>query len=464
MSIVQRFVLGLVAGCLVFPASRAQAPGETLRPLDGPALERKVLRQADPAANAKAREQALGPVRLSRDVQALLARVCKGSARCLQEGPGDWLVADLLRQPTLNDGVDRRLAAKVAATADPYQRLELLVPWAMRRVAERESRGRASRETFTRAVGEQLLTEYRSGIWSTLPDTAWALAEATPTPGALAERITITHFAAEVLDSSPSQPTYQLGLQRALDDGPATHYRLWCDGCGSFSEDGYWRPDAEWPSMVIATGAVSFDVCMEVRAEPVFQNFANTDIACAHIGPPPVESPEPEPDENLSAASNPVQRCFGAIGNHCGAADGFDFGFCLREHPFTEPDVATCYINAGSWEHDECCIAKRVGGPAPAAEQGSCSPNQAALRNEPWVCSAEFNKAVAHFTLGFTWVRQVDASIENTSGQVDFAAYCAPTGSILATGDADTYCCSRASQPYVQHLGDAVLDARRVCL
>ncbi len=85
------------------------------------------------------------------------------------------------------------------------------------------------------------------------------------------------------------------------------------------------------------------------------------------------------------------------------------------------------------------------------------------ILGQPYVCQSEFNTAVAHIALGFTWTREVDATIENTTGVVDFLSYCAPTGSIVQFDGVERYCCSRSGQPWVQHAGDLV-GLRWICL
>ena len=72
-----------------------------------------------------------------------------------------------------------------------------------------------------------------------------------------------------------------------------------------------------------------------------------------------------ESDFRGNACQTMSLRCYGAIGDNCGAADGFNFGLCAGNR---------CMINAGSWEHDECCVAYRKNGPAPTSQQGSCTP------------------------------------------------------------------------------------------
>ncbi|MDZ7589668.1 MAG: hypothetical protein U5L05_03050 [Rubrivivax sp.] len=144
-------------------------------------------------------------------------------------------------------------------------------------------------------------------------------------------------------------------------------------------------------------------------------------------------------DHSGSFCETVCQRCYGAIGNNCGVADGFNFGLCVGN---------LCMINAGSWTHDECCIAQRRNGPAPQSQQGSCSP--APFGPPPHVCQAEFNKAAAHAAdPGLTWTRTVNTSAQRcttTTMSVDHSAMCNPSGGTLSCGD-QRMCCSRSARP-----------------
>jgi hypothetical protein len=146
------------------------------------------------------------------------------------------------------------------------------------------------------------------------------------------------------------------------------------------------------------------------------------------------------PDFSGNACQTICQRCYGAIGNNCGAAEGFNFGLCVGNR---------CSINAGSWAHDECCVERRVNGPAPASQQGSCSPPISGAP-PPHVCQNEFNKAVLHAaTPGLTWVRTVNTAAQRcttTTMTVDHSAMCNQSGGTLLCSDKHL-CCSRNAQP-----------------
>jgi hypothetical protein len=153
-----------------------------------------------------------------------------------------------------------------------------------------------------------------------------------------------------------------------------------------------------------------------------------------------------DPDYRGDACETVCQRCYGAIGNNCGTADGFNFGFC---GPDLDGDGRiTCNINVGSWTHDQCCILTRVNGPSP--EQGSCGGPF------PEICQAEWDLAVAHLSVpGLTWTREdVDPNFEqciaggNTTLGVDHDRMCNPSGGTLLC-EHERYCCSRSATPLV---------------
>lgn len=174
-----------------------------------------------------------------------------------------------------------------------------------------------------------------------------------------------------------------------------------------------------------------------------------------------------DPDYSGPGCEVVSQRCYGAIGNHCGAMDGFD-----PSDPFLHAGLCSggyCLINAGSWRHDECCIRHRVNGPN--AQQGSCSPVQPGPY-APDYCIDLFNMAVvhagndmAHTVVGMalpvapiaalkptwlSWVRKVDPSKKmSTSGDelvVDHAAMCNPRGGTLLCVD-QAFCCAGSGTP-----------------
>jgi hypothetical protein len=143
------------------------------------------------------------------------------------------------------------------------------------------------------------------------------------------------------------------------------------------------------------------------------------------------------------SAANPIgerigmlsgHRCLGAAGMNCGDMDG-EAGSCIKE-------TGTCLVNAGSWRHDECCVANPEGGMCdnnPAEFVGQVLPGGAQ------VCQGDFNTAVDRVRTPLTWMRRVDFAARNTSGRVDHAAYCAPGGTLMPRGE-EGYCCSHTSR------------------
>jgi hypothetical protein len=119
--------------------------------------------------------------------------------------------------------------------------------------------------------------------------------------------------------------------------------------------------------------------------------------------------------------------CFGALGMECGEPQG------------NMPSVALCsggrcFINGGSWDHDECCVANPQG---MACRLGPVD----SLTGHDGNCVTAWNKAVRLASRGLFWERQVDFSRQNRTGQVEFALYCAPANALLPPEDA-AKCCS----------------------
>jgi hypothetical protein len=145
---------------------------------------------------------------------------------------------------------------------------------------------------------------------------------------------------------------------------------------------------------------------------------------------------ERDPIGGAPAVLQRPERCFGALGNQCGQLE-LNQGVGL---PTSALCVAgACSINAGSWEHDECCVANPRGlmcALNPVDHDGSCV--------DAW------NKALLRLFEGFVWSRQVDFSRVNATGRVEFARYCAQEGALVHAGDPNR-CCSRRfrAQPSV---------------
>ncbi len=133
--------------------------------------------------------------------------------------------------------------------------------------------------------------------------------------------------------------------------------------------------------------------------------------------------------------------CFGAIGAHCG-------GIPIPGTPQGEYwgcSGNNCVINAGSWEHDECCFRNdRVG-------------TMCGVISGP-ACNAEWSKAVHRTLHRLSWKRRVDSCKSSergpAPGRVIHAEYCAPAGTIVAREDAARCCGGRARAFNFQDAGD----------
>ena len=138
-----------------------------------------------------------------------------------------------------------------------------------------------------------------------------------------------------------------------------------------------------------------------------------------------------------------VDFCFGGLGQRCGPMkEGLSTPLALCAN-------GTCFINAGSWIHDECCWRFPNG---MACTAGPTAPHDGH-------CTTEFAKAVLHLAAGYNWPRQVSFDERTLNGNVRFNAYCAPNGFIVHRDDINR-CCSRNGRP-VNVLTDAPLIARQ---
>ena len=125
----------------------------------------------------------------------------------------------------------------------------------------------------------------------------------------------------------------------------------------------------------------------------------------------------------------PAQHCFGAIGNQCGQSPipGIPLSaLCANGH---------CMINAGSWQHDECCWLHPRGTGCQVGSVGEITANDGN-------CAVSWNKAFDRLGRNLSWVRNnIDFNETNTSGTVVFFKYCSPTGSIVDRNDV-SFCCN----------------------
>ncbi len=139
------------------------------------------------------------------------------------------------------------------------------------------------------------------------------------------------------------------------------------------------------------------------------------------------------------AQSTQEQHCFGAIGMQCSRHPMLTAAplFCRN---------GKCPVNAGSWEHDECCWRNPNGVACvagPLDEIGRYT--RKATGGGETVCGPEWDKAVSHSIGQLNWWRDIDFLKANRSGRVVFNEYCAPAGTILKRADRK-YCCSRSQR------------------
>ena len=160
--------------------------------------------------------------------------------------------------------------------------------------------------------------------------------------------------------------------------------------------------------------------CPTTPAGPERRIGSGIPAAFARITPVPIPT---------SIVLNLGKRCFGALGADCGQPQGLIPQSALCSG-------GTCFINGGSWDHDECCF-RNIGGVA-------CNlphPGDGSVR-----CGALFAKAIRLATKGLMWSRHVDFNERNPTGIVNHAEYCAPANTLLPPEDA-AKCCSRATRP-----------------
>jgi hypothetical protein len=137
-------------------------------------------------------------------------------------------------------------------------------------------------------------------------------------------------------------------------------------------------------------------------------------------------NPLPTPIQLLNS-----QHCFGALGNQCG------------QPPISIPLTAlcangACFVNGGSWDHDECCFRNPQG---MACRKGPLD----ALTGHDGNCVTSWNKAVRLAQKGLNWQRSVDFNRVNSTGTVEFNLYCAPRNALVPPADAPK-CCSRLTR------------------
>jgi len=130
-------------------------------------------------------------------------------------------------------------------------------------------------------------------------------------------------------------------------------------------------------------------------------------------------------------------HCFGAVGINC-VGDSLVVLFPDIEHLLLQVGCSgnNCWVNAGSWAHDECCANTPSGrwcnGPNSATNNG---------------CVASWNRAVHRVRNRLGWQRSVNRCTVNNTRLVNFENYCAPAGTIVASNDSNR-CCGRASRSF----------------
>jgi hypothetical protein len=110
-----------------------------------------------------------------------------------------------------------------------------------------------------------------------------------------------------------------------------------------------------------------------------------------------------------------------------------------------------CFVNPGSWQHDECCFRN------PRGMACRAGPLDAVTGNDG-NCVVSWNKALRLTMKGLNWSRRVDFSRTNSTGTVEFARYCAPANALLPPGDA-AMCCTRQTRALNLTEGAAALAA-----
>lgn len=125
-----------------------------------------------------------------------------------------------------------------------------------------------------------------------------------------------------------------------------------------------------------------------------------------------------------------TEFCFGALGNQCGQPQGL-------MPPTALCSAGRCFVNGGSWDHDECCFANPRG---MACQRGPLD----AVTGHDGHCVAAWDKALRLVRKGLMWQRDIDFSQGNATGRVNFALYCAPANTLLNPADANRCCAGSA--------------------
>lgn len=223
-----------------------------------------------------------------------------------------------------------------------------------------------------------------------------------------------------ILRNLPSGPVQVTAL--AVGNGRAVVHQV---GAGSEESVVIRLPIPPTPQTCGASPSSSPPLVSNPRlgpSEPVVQSPLHPQVDASKL---PTEKLQPLAPGRISPK---VEYCFGALGAQCGLPQA------------TLPTTALCaagqcQINAGSWEHDECCFANPGGMACTAGPLDYITGHNGR-------CVKEWNKALAHLSAGLNWTRRIDFNRGNNTGRVNFSEYCAPTGTRVHSDDV-RYCCSR---------------------
>ena len=185
-------------------------------------------------------------------------------------------------------------------------------------------------------------------------------------------------------------------------------------------------------------------------------NVAQKKVSCAHVGKlePAISStirrsntnacPEGrvmvgfDDDSNRVLCGRRVDSCFGSLGSRCGiTSEGFETAgaLCVNNQ---------CLTNAGSWEHDECCWD---------FPNGKWCRDPTA--NHDGRCVAELSKALSRLAAGYNWKTNINFSVQNLTGTVVRATFCAPVGTIVHRNDVNR-CCSGNARLMATAMSDPI--------
>jgi hypothetical protein len=142
-----------------------------------------------------------------------------------------------------------------------------------------------------------------------------------------------------------------------------------------------------------------------------------------------------------------VNQCFGAVGIDCDGA--VPNGLPVPQDGLVAQagcSAGVCWINAGSWVHDQCCFGNTTG--------RWCGGIATSLSTSS--CVAEMDRAVHRVAHRLGWKRAVNMCRVDSDGVVNFSEYCAPGGTVVASTDANR-CCAGGARPLAATAADVSL-------